>query len=317
MISTSLQTTQPIRLIATDLDGTLIHSSGIITTRNREALERARRAGIHVAINTGRRHSYALRALRPIDLPPEDAVISSNGAVVRTVAGDLLWRGTLSLPIVHRLLEALKPWRNALVFTFDLVGHHGADVPGALLLEELDTLHGSIRRWMETNAASIRRVTPLENAFSSDDAVEPIQAMLCGKMERMHSAEKLLKEQFAEEIETYRTEYPGNDLCILDIMPRGSSKGAALLRLAALHHILPAQTMAIGDNWNDVPMLDVAGVAVVLGNAPAALQAHARVQGWQIGTAGDEDGVALAIDAVVGDLAVAQQTEAESSISSR
>lgn len=295
-----------IRLIAADLDGTLVHSSGIITPRNRAALERARRAGIHVAINTGRRHSYALRALRSINLPPGDAVISSNGAVVRTVAGDLLWRGSLALPVARRLLEELRPWRNSLVFTFDLIGPQGADVPGALLLEELDTLHGSIRRWMETNAASIRRVFPLEDAFTAEDATEPIQAMLCGTMTRMHAAEALLQQQFTDEIETYRTEYPGNDLCILDIMPRGRSKGTALLQFAELYDIAPRQIMAIGDNWNDVPMLDVAGTPVVLGNAPDELQAYARAQGWHIGKSGDEDGVALAVEA-----ALAGQTEVQ------
>ncbi len=294
----------PIRLIAADLDGTLVHSSGMITTRNRAALQQAREAGIHIAINTGRRHSYAMRALRPLDLPAQDAVISSNGAVVRTVAGDLLWRGALGLPVVHRLLDVLRPWRNALVFTFDLIGPQGNDVSGALVLEDLDHLHGSIQRWMETNAASIRRVASLEATFQAADAAEPVQAMLCGTLERMHSAETVLKQSFAQDAETYRTEYPGNDLCILDIMPRGESKGSSLLRFAGLHGIDPSSIMAVGDNWNDLPMLNVAGTAVVLDNAPTALQAHARAQGWQIGPAGDEDGVAQAIETVLATQAV-------------
>ena len=289
----------PIRLIAADLDGTLLHSSGVITQRNRLALELARNAGIHIAINTGRRHSYALRVLRPLDLPSGDAVISSNGAVVRTVAGSLLWRGTLPLPVVHRLLEDLRSWRNALVFTFDLIGPQGADVAGALLLEDFDHLHGSIQRWVDINAASIRRVVPLEDAFRSPDAAEPVQAMLCGKMDRMRAAETLLRERFSGDVDTYRTEYPDHDLCLLDIMPHGRSKGNALLQFAEHCGIRAASILAIGDNWNDVPMLDAAGTAVVLRNAPAALRVHAAKQGWELGGSADEDGVAQCIEAAV------------------
>ncbi len=291
-------TSSPVQLIAIDLDGTLIHSSGIITQRNQAALERARSAGIHIAINTGRRHSYALRALRPLNLPANDAVISSNGAVVRTVAGDLLWRATLSFEIVHRLLQELRPWRDALVFTFDRIGPEGADVPGALLLEELDALHGSIKRWMDTNAVSIQRVVPLEAAFAGSDAEEPIQAMLCGTMARIHAAEVVLHELFKGDVETYRTEYPGNDLCILDILPHGKSKGTALLQFAMHRNIPVSNIMAIGDNWNDEPMLRLAPNSVVLSNAPESLQVTANIEGWRIGPPADEDGVAQAIESI-------------------
>ncbi len=299
--ATKLPLEASIRLIAIDLDGTLVHSDGTVTARNRAALQQARQAGIRVVINTGRRHSYALRATRTLQLSHADAIITSNGAVVRTAGGDLLWRATLSLPLVHRLLQELQEFRTALVFTFDLIGPEGADVAGALVLEDLDHLHSSISRWMQVNAGSIRRVTPLEDAFTGPDAALPVQAMLCGTMSRMHAAETLLNEHFAGDVDCYRTEYPGNDLCILDIMPKGKSKGTALLKLAARHTIGAPQIMAIGDNWNDEPMLQVAGMAVVLDNAPDDLKEYAQQHGWRIGAAGDDDGVALAVEAVVHD----------------
>ena len=286
-------------MIAIDLDGTLVHSSGIVTERNQSALQHAREAGIEVVINTGRRHSYALRAVRALHLPQADAMITSNGAVVRTAGGDLLWRGTLSLPLVHRLLHEMSAFRNALVFTFDLIGPGGTDVAGALVLEDLDHLHGSIARWMDVNAGSIRRVVPLERAFEEPGAALPIQAMLCGTMERMHAAEARLDQLFAADVDCYRTEYPGHDLCILDIMPKGKSKGAALLQLAARRGFVAAEILAIGDNWNDEPMLQAAGTAVVLSNAPDDLKEHALRQGWHIGATGDQDGVAEAVEATV------------------
>ncbi len=74
---------------------------------------------------------------------------------------------------------------------------------------------------MEVNAPSIRRVIPLNDAFTGQNPALPVQAMLCGTMDRMHAAEARLDELFASDVDCYRTEYPGHDLCILDIMPQG------------------------------------------------------------------------------------------------
>jgi hydroxymethylpyrimidine pyrophosphatase-like HAD family hydrolase len=92
-----------------------------------------------------------------------------------------------------------------------------------------------------------------------------------------------------------RTEYPARDLSIVDILPAGCSKGAALLRLAAAQGIRAAEIMAIGDNWNDLSMLEMAGHPVLMGNAPADLHAMALERGWQTTSANLCDGVAEAI----------------------
>jgi hydroxymethylpyrimidine pyrophosphatase-like HAD family hydrolase len=101
-------------------------------------------------------------------------------------------------------------------------------------------------------------------------------------------------------ITLHRTEYPGRDLSILDILPAGCSKGAAILSLAAAHSIDPSQILAIGDNWNDVSMLEIAGNAVLMDNAPEDLKALARTRSWRIGRANTADGVAEAIETALG-----------------
>ena len=76
----------------------------------------------------------------------------------------------------------------------------------------------------------------------------------------MKEAERRLKEcSFADGFECIRTAYPGHDLSILDLLPKGVSKSSALERLANQLSIPQAETMAIGDNWNDESMLDWAG----------------------------------------------------------
>ncbi|HEV2620316.1 MAG TPA: HAD hydrolase family protein, partial [Acidobacteriaceae bacterium] len=97
----------------------------------------------------------------------------------------------------------------------------------------------------------------------------------------------------------HRTVYPGRDLSILDILPPNCSKGAALLSFAASRSIAPDEILAIGDNWNDVSMLEIAGQAVLMANAPDDLQHLARSRNWRIGLANTADGVAEAIDSAL------------------
>jgi hydroxymethylpyrimidine pyrophosphatase-like HAD family hydrolase len=96
-----------------------------------------------------------------------------------------------------------------------------------------------------------------------------------------------------------RTEYPERDLSILDILPAGCSKGAALTRLMAARGIKANELMAIGDNWNDLSMLEIAGRPVLMGNAPEDLLELAAAQGWHVGLTNLEDGVAEAVEAAL------------------
>jgi hydroxymethylpyrimidine pyrophosphatase-like HAD family hydrolase len=94
----------------------------------------------------------------------------------------------------------------------------------------------------------------------------------------------------------HRTEYPARNLSILDILPANCSKGAAILALAAARNIHPTQIMAIGDNWNDVSMLEAAAHPILMANAPDDLLALALTRNWTIGPSNRADGVALAIE---------------------
>jgi hypothetical protein len=190
------------------------------------------------------------------------------------------------------------------VLTFDTVGPDGHDTRGALVCEHLDELNASIGRWMSSNRDSIAQVTPIENALNN---AAPIQMMLCGTIARMDAAESLLAahpriaavgepELPETEITLHRTAYPERDLSILDILPAGCSKASALAHLAAIRGIDMSEVLAIGDNWNDVPMLEAASSAVLMANAPANLLALAQDRNWLIAPHHDDDGVAIAIE---------------------
>ena len=263
-----------VRMVAVDMDGTLLGSEGVVSARTREAIGTAERAGIELVVATGRRHSYAMRQLSGLGWREDAVVVSSNGAVVRTVGSRLLGRRHMEVGAARELCARMGEFRNALVMTFDRVGEDGQDERGALVVEELAELHSSIGKWMVANEPYIAHVTPIERALEGE---APIQMMLCGTVERMRRAEGQLRsvpgvgavEDGAAgcAIALHRTEYPERDLSILDILPGGCSKGVALAALAESRGIAVGEVMAIGDNWNDLSMLEWAGVPVMMGNA--------------------------------------------------
>jgi hydroxymethylpyrimidine pyrophosphatase-like HAD family hydrolase len=297
----------PPRLIAIDLDGTLLNHSGQVSPRNRAALHLAETSGIEVVISTGRRHSFAMHVLRDLHLNPQSAVVSSNGTVIRTIGSQLIRRTHLPLSTARWLCTHLHDYRNTLVLTFDLTNPDGEDSRGALVVQHLEDLHASIGRWMRANGPYIQHVQHLEDALQSGQN-PPIQMMLCGPVDRMCQAEARLiahplvtavgdHEPTNAEVALHRTTYPETDLTLLDILPAGCSKASALQHLAHLRGISTQDILAIGDNWNDVAMLRLAGQAALMSNAPDDLKSLAHTSGWTIVPSNNEDGVAVAIEA--------------------
>lgn len=279
----------PVRLVAIDMDGTLLPSfSAAISPRNAQALRAAQEAGVTVAIATGRRVSYTAPLLEGHGLRAETPLITSNGAVVRTLGGGVIDRCHMEARVGRGICALLRPF-GSLVFTFDRPGR------AELVLENMEQAHGRIALWVEANRNAIEVVKPLERALP--DGENPIQGMVAGSISRMREAEKALKaSEWANQCECTRTEYPARDISILDLLPPGISKQWALERLAARLSVDRREVMAIGDNWNDFGMLKWAGLPYVMANSSAELRAAAKLNGWKQAPANDEDGVAVVLE---------------------
>jgi Cof subfamily protein (haloacid dehalogenase superfamily) len=283
----------PIRLVAIDIDGTLLPSfSQQMSDRTARALKAAQAAGITVAIATGRRMAYTAPLLEGLGLRADTPLITSNGAVTRTLGGDagseLIACAHMEARVCRALCGLLREF-GALVFTFDRPGR------GELVLENLELAQGRISLWVEANRHAIEVVMPLEDALP--DGVDPIQGMVTGSIENMRLAELALKASvWGAECQSARTEYPARNLSILDLLPRGVSKGWALEKLALRLGVDRKETMAIGDNWNDVDMLEWAGQSVLMGNASQELRTMARMRGWKQAPPHDQDGVAQVLE---------------------
>ena len=298
MVRFPTRSTSPVKLIAIDIDGTLLPSTGtMVSERNGRALRQAQSAGIEIVIATGRRQAYAAPLIDPIGLRPETVLITSNGSVTRTLAGERMARAFLPVETARELCGALRPFGGTTVFTFDRDGR------GELVIESMEQLHARIALWVEANRPWIDVVVPLERAFDEGEA--PVQAMICGTVREMLRAEAWLAESpFAAKVEMHQTQYPARDLSILDILPPGCSKGVALGALAKARGLKAGEVMAIGDNYNDVEMLKYAGHPVLMGNASAELQVVGRELGWHLAATNDEDGVAQVVEEVLSRLNV-------------
>jgi Cof subfamily protein (haloacid dehalogenase superfamily) len=289
----------PVRLVALDVDGTLLATfAQELSRRNAKAVLTAQAAGITVVIATGRRTAYTTPILEGVGLRADTPLITSNGAVTRTLGGEPIDHCHLQAGVARELCGILRPF-GTLVFTFDRIGK------GELVLEDLEQAHSRIEMWVEANRNAIEVVRPLERALA--DGEDPIQGMVTGGLDKMKQAELALKQsKWHAFCECVRTEYPARDLSILDLLPPGVSKGWALERLAARLGIDRKETMAIGDNWNDLEMLEWAGQAILMGNAADALKTRAKLRGWKQAPPNDQDGVAVVLEAEVARLAASQ-----------
>ena len=275
---------RPIRLIAIDLDGTLLNSKVELAQENREALQRAHAAGIEIVLGTGRRHDFAMPIAGSLGF--DLWLLSSNGAITRSTRGDNFHHDLLPMATCRRLAQSMRRYRNKMVLTFDRAAK------GAIVCESHEQLYGVIQRWMDKNAQFIEYVAPIETALTED----PIQAMFCGPIELMNLAQAELDAlEFRDEFTVLRTQYDYRDLCIVDILNAGCSKGHALERWASYRGFDRSEVMAIGDNYNDVEMLTFAGHPVIMGNACDEL----KQCGWTVTLHHDEHGVATTIEQVL------------------
>lgn len=270
-----------IRLLATDIDGTLLNPQFSISDGDLQALRRAHAAGIEIVLVTGRRHTFALPIAQQLGF--DLWLISSNGAVTRSLSGETFHRDLMPVETCRRLCGAMQEFRGNTVLTFD------KETKGAIVLEHMDELGASIRRWLERNMEYIEFVVPIEKALVTD----PVQAMFCGSMDRMRLALRALESAGMDGLVTVlRTEYPARDLSMIDVLNAGCSKGHALERWANYRGFRRDQVMAVGDNHNDVEMLEFAGHPVIMGNACEEL----RARGWTVTRGNDACGVAAALE---------------------
>jgi Cof subfamily protein (haloacid dehalogenase superfamily) len=270
-----------IRLIALDIDGTLLDSEWQVPQANRDAVRRATDLGIEVALVTGRRFDFARPVIEQIDAPL--TLIVSGGALVKRRDGETLVRHLLPAGVALSVLEATRDFRDATAVVFD------RPRAAQVVHERLDVRDAHRRMYFQRNRDFITEVVPLESAVTED----PIQVMFSGGVARMRELVSLVRGlEVAPRLALAVTEYEDRDFTLVDVNREGCTKGATLAEWVAARGLTRDEVMAVGDNFNDREMLEFAGVPVVMGNAVDDLKAL----GWAVTLDNNHGGVATAIE---------------------
>jgi Cof subfamily protein (haloacid dehalogenase superfamily) len=267
-----------IRLIGIDVDGTLLDSRGHLPDANREAIQDAVAAGIHIALVTGRSYPFA----RPVadTLPPSVTLIVSSGAVERTMTGAVLARRLLDRRVAEAVLDATRPYRDHTALIFD------RDETNQIVFETMNWEHPGRKNYWLRNQHLIGQTVPLERALVED----PIEVMFNGAAASMRALTESLRSE-ARDCAVSLTEYVHRDFSLIDVTAPDATKGRALAWRAGQLGLSREEVMAVGDNFNDLEMLEYAGTPVLMANAVEGM----RRPGWHVTRHQDDAGLAYAI----------------------
>jgi Cof subfamily protein (haloacid dehalogenase superfamily) len=276
-----------IRLLAIDIDGTLLDSKGGVPDAHRAALAEAIDRGIELALVTGRSFHFTRPIVDALRLPV--TLVVNNGAVVKNADGGTELRHLLDRAVARRVLEETRAFEDSVAIVFDRPDER------QVVFERMDWTQPNRRGYFEKNRAFIAASgAPLAEMLSED----PIQVMFNGGVAPMRDLMKALEASaVADRFSIALTEYEHRDFSLVDVNGAGCSKGSTLARWVARRGLAADQVMAVGDNLNDLEMLTFAGTAVVMGNASRALTARADPR-WHRTASNDEDGLAAAIRAL-------------------
>jgi 5-amino-6-(5-phospho-D-ribitylamino)uracil phosphatase len=284
----------PVRLLALDLDGTLLNSRGLLPERNRWAIAEVRARGVRVALVTGRR----FRDARPLalELGLDVPVIAHNGALTKhartleTVAVNLL-----PLEAAREVLRVGRREGADALVSDDPIG------AGVLVYDHVSEDNTALAKYVAWSRRihgdeadeAVRRVASLEEYL--DHA--PVHVAFSGNCATMRRLDEALRRELGESIKVLCTMYPKQDFALVDVLHPEVSKGTGVAAVAAEYGLTPQEVMAVGDNFNDLEMLGFAGTAVVMGNAETALRdSLSSLRDFHVTATNDEDGVAEAIE---------------------
>lgn len=293
------------RLIAIDLDGTLLGSNHQVSPENIRAIARARAAGCMVCLCTGRGWVECRAFVRQIE-QTEPAIVAGGAIVTCAKSERTLHRFPIDHALAHELTEVMLSHGHAVLVLKD---PDATGAPGELsghdyLIVSPDG-HGRIdpvtRWWCDQHNLKVRVVSSLHLDEHPDHTV---RVGICGPRDTTSRAADEIRERFGQRIQMHlfgavtpilgAGEKPGQVL-IFEAFEKRVNKWTAIQWLAARHGIDESRIVAIGNDVNDIAMLENAGLSIAVANAiPEALAAADRKT-----LSHDEHGVAYAIERVL------------------
>lgn len=234
-----------VKLFVSDLDGTMLPDGNVVSAENIAAVRRAVEAGVTVTIATGRMFEAALPVARAlgVDVP----IISYNGGLIKSPSGRVYEEHTVDPALAHDIIAFCQAR-----------GWYIQSYSGGVLryVEACDE-----SRFYENSQKLTGEAVGWDGLFAYTEGNCKLLLVTKELSVTLARAEAVLA-AFGEHVDVTRSAD-----CLIEIVPKGISKASALRSLATKLGIAIEETMAIGDAYNDLPMLNAAGKSIAMGNA--------------------------------------------------
>lgn len=285
----------PIDAIAIDLDGTLLGADGLVSDRNRAAVLRARDAGVTILVCTGRGLAESKFAMEAIE-QREPVVVAGGSIVADPITGETLKRAGMDDAIVRRAVDLFHDHATPALVCKD---PHGLDYD-YLVLEgaERHPLDSTTTWWFGEHRLRVRTG---EHVDHDEHPEHTVRVGMCAVSERSGLAAKIVQRDFGDSVvmhdfgAVHPLDHSAEPVHILELFSPDATKWGGISWVCERDGLDPARTAAIGDEVNDLTMIEAAGVSVAMGNAKPVIKQAAH---HHTGT-NREDGVAHAIEQIM------------------
>ena len=288
---------QKYKMIAIDLDGTLLSPTGKVTKRAKDAVHQALKSGLLVCFATGRNWTESRTVVEAVE-HYSTAVFAGGAMVVDTERDVTLHKMMMDPALAAELSAHLEAEGHAVLALQD------TDVAGVdyLVTGEAE-LNEATLAWTRITDAKIRRVPRL----GDHDHRHTVRVGIVAAREDVQRSTLTLTQQFGDRIVQQSLYVPAYRVEVLEVFDPAVNKWQGILHVARHHGIEPGEIIAVGDDVNDIPMLRSAGLGVAMGNARPEIQA---IAGRVIGTNADE-GLAQFLEELVADHAIQPLAEVD------
>jgi 5-amino-6-(5-phospho-D-ribitylamino)uracil phosphatase len=256
------------RMIAIDLDGTLLSPDGSVSPRNKAAVRRVLQAGLLVCFATGRNWTESVTVLDAVE-HYSTAVFVGGALVIDTRAGKTLHRQRVDADLAREVCRALDALGHAALVLQD-TGSAGVDY----LVAKDAVLNDATSQWMVATSAKVHEVEDL----CTHPHDHTVRIGICTGHDETGRVRDALKAQFGDRVLCQSLYVASYDVEVLEVFDPAVNKWEGVLHVARAHGVAPEQIVAIGDDINDLPMIQNAGLGVAMGNArPEVLAAAKRI----------------------------------------
>lgn len=246
-----------IKLIAIDLDGTLLDEEKKISNENKRVLAEAKAKGVKIVLCTGRPLAAMAHYLQELGLVDEgDFSITFNGGLVqKNDTGEIMEKKVMTVADIHRLYDLAQQ----LDLPLDVLSDNRVlELPSA---PKKQSLYNVLNKLLQFQPATLADIT---------DEFVLNKAVIAYPQEELDPKIKEIPATFHERYEIIKTRS-----MLLEFMPKGVTKAYGISLLAKDLGLEPAEIMAIGDEENDLPMIEYAGLGVAMENAVPAVKESA------------------------------------------